>query len=144
MLNRPFMKTLVIHLLSKNIYDIIRAISSDFVVRFARVPRRSNVNRPGESSDEPACPGNQPEDEQKKDAFTAAGGDENYWQQGIEKLEEDLFMPLSYYLEGYKTHEIAEYLQQTPAAIEQKIKQAKLVLTNRKNAGEPSQEGENV
>lgn len=50
------------------------------------------------------------------------------WQKGIENLEENLFRPLSYYLDGYKIHEIAEYLDQSPSVIREKINEAKSIL----------------
>lgn len=65
-----------------------------------------------------------PED---RDEF-AQGVDTRRWQKGIQNLDEDLFRPLSYYLDGYKIHEIAEYLQQSPSMIEQKINEAKKTL----------------
>src|SRR5690606_37209472 len=50
------------------------------------------------------------------------------WQKGIESLEEALFIPLSYYLEGYKIHEIADHLGQRPEYIEQQIAEAQRAL----------------
>ena len=120
------MKTYLTDLLLRHVIHPIRSLGQHRHLAYTKVGNTLLAQENLPSSELCACVPGAAGNEKEKDAIHTSRSKD--WQKGIENLEEALFIPLSYYLEGYKIHEIADHLGQRPEYIEQQIAEAKRVL----------------
>ncbi|MGO1788348.1 MAG: hypothetical protein ACTHZ7_14850 [Sphingobacterium sp.] len=118
------MRAQIANLVSPNFVDKLQTMRLSLAMVFSRAQRRYNPRRSTNRRPRSHEPERVPEDR----SVLNPGLNTRHWQKGIENLDEDLFLPLSYYLDGYKIHQIAAYLQQSPSMVKQKIDDAKKAL----------------
>ena len=124
------MRAQIANLVSPNFGDKLQTVRLSLAMVFTRAQRRYHSRR--SSSRRPDF--HEPEHGSGNREVFNSGLNTRHWQKGIENLDEDLFRPLSYYLDGYKIREIAEYLQQSPSVVKQKIDDAKKALKEMQSA----------
>lgn len=120
------MKTYLTDLLLRHVIHPIRSLGQHRRLAYTKIGNTLLAQEDLPSSELCACIPGATGNEKGKDAIHTSRSKD--WQKGIENLEEALFIPLSYYLEGYKIYEIADHLGQRPEYIEQQIAEAKRVL----------------